>query len=63
MYSAADETRQTAMTDYLYHLIMRKTTTDFALFILFKTDLMAIVPLGDSTLLGNPDFKVPISFI
>lgn len=51
------------MTDYLYHLMMRKTTTEFALFILFNTDLMANIPLGDPKRLGNPNFEVPISFI
>lgn len=63
MYLNAEEKRQTAMTDYLYHLMMRKTTSEYALFILFNTDIMAKLPLGDFTRLGNPEFEVPISFI
>lgn len=63
MYINAEEQRQIAMTDYLYHLMMRKTTSEYALFLLFNTDIMAKMPLGDFTRLGNPEFEVPISFI
>lgn len=51
------------MTDYLYHLMMRRTTSEFALFILFNSNIMAHMPLGRYDRLGNPNFEVPISFI
>lgn len=51
------------MNDFIFHLTMRKATSEHALFILFNTCIMAKLPLGSVDRLGNPDFEVPIVFV
>ena len=44
---------------------MRRGTTEYALGVLFKLDggIYAHLPLGAATKLGDPNFKLPFSFI
>ena len=52
-----------AMADYIYHLCMRKSTSDCALMIMFNQGLQAYLPLGTVDKLCNPDLPIPVSFI
>ena len=47
----------------MYHLLMRKSTSDYALMITFNQALVAALPLGTPEKLANPDFPIPVSFI
>ena len=51
------------MSDYMYHLLMRKSTSDYSLMILFNQGLVAMLPLGTTDKLSNPDFPIPVSFV
>ena len=52
-----------AVADYIYHLLMRKSSTESALMVLFTIGLQAKLPLGTKKKLKNPEFPIPVSFI
>ena len=51
------------MSDYMYHLLMRKSTSDYSLMILFNQGLVAALPLGTPDKLSDPNFPIPVSFV
>ena len=52
-----------ALRDYLFHIIARKGTSEYALIICFKQGLKPDYPLGTEEKLFNPDFPCPFSFV
>lgn len=55
--------QKTAIADYIYHLFMKKSTSDYSLMILFNQGMQAQLPLGTPDKLANPNFPIPVSFI
>lgn len=56
------EEEKQAISDHMFHVIMRNGTTEYAIHLMFNADLHAHLPLGDSSKLGSDRFPVPISF-
>jgi len=56
-----DEERQ-ALIDYMYQITMRDGTTEYAVQVMFNTDLQAKYPLGTHDKLASPEFSKPVSF-
>ena len=52
-----------AIIDYMYQIVMREGTTEYAIHIMFNPGLQAHLPLGARDKLGSPEFPIPISFI
>jgi pimeloyl-ACP methyl ester carboxylesterase len=57
----SDDEKQ-AMSDYMYQIIMRPGTTEYAIHLMFNADLHAHLPLGADDKLGSSTFPIPVSF-
>ena len=59
------ETREMHDTirDYMYQIIMRPGTTEYAIMVQFKPGLVCELPLGSKNRLGSPTCPIPVSFI
>ena len=52
-----------AVCDYIYHLCMKRSSSECSIMVLFSPGLQAYIPLGSPDKLANPDFPIPISFV
>mmetsp|Transcript_4880 Transcript_4880/g.7325 ORF Transcript_4880/g.7325 Transcript_4880/m.7325 type:complete len:149 (-) Transcript_4880:37-483(-) len=58
-----DSQMKEAVCDYVYHLLMRKSSSECSIMVLFSNGLQAHLPLGTPEKLANPDFSLPVSFV
>ena len=58
-----DDQAKDAVRDYLYQIIMRPGTTEYAIMVNFDIGLVCKIPLEDASKLSNPDLPFAVSFI
>jgi len=51
------------VTDYMYQIFLRSSTTDTALMVMFNVSLEAHMPLGTESKLCNADLPFNFSFV
>ena len=51
------------VADYMYHIFMRKGTTEYALMVLFEVGFVPFFSLSDEDRLGRSNFPIPVSVI
>ena len=58
-----NEMMKQAVSDYMYHLFMRQSTSDLGLQILFSKGIQSNLPLGTEDKFGDPNFPIPVSIV
>ena len=57
-----DIDEQRAISDYMYHILMRPGTTEYGIHTMFQPTLQSHLPLGAHDKLGSKAFPIPVSF-
>ena len=58
-----DPGQKEVVADYMYHLLMKRSTSEASLMVMFSQGLQALLPLGTEDKLGDPKLEFPVSFI